>query len=157
MDYITTPHQAELSAQDQMRSWGFVDAVATTGGADGGIDVRARSALAQVKWKAGVTGRPEIQQLHGARGNGSEQLYFFSASGYSDQAVAYADEVGVLLMIYDPLGEVTGANTAAQQYLETVVQGQVRTDDESTDWRLVSILTAVLVVLTSVTVLLWWP
>ncbi|MCS4257979.1 hypothetical protein M2405_006306 [Rhodococcus erythropolis] len=32
MQYITTPHQAELNAADKMKSWGFTDAVATTGG-----------------------------------------------------------------------------------------------------------------------------
>ncbi|WP_139319467.1 restriction endonuclease [Gordonia sp. CNJ-863] len=156
MHYITTPHQAELNAQDQMRSWGFVDAVATTGGSDGGIDVRSSRALAQVKWKGGVTGRPDVQNLYGARGAGTEQLLFFSASGYSDQATTYADQVGILLMTYDPLGAVEGVNPAARRFLAAVV-AEPATLEAPTDWRLVSILTAVLILVISAAILLSWP
>lgn len=73
MQYITTPHQAELNAADKMKSWGFTDAVATTGGTDGGIDVRSSRALAQVKWKGGAAGRPEMQQLYGVRGTDTKE------------------------------------------------------------------------------------
>lgn len=57
MQPITDFHQAELNAAKAMRSFGFVDAVATTGGADGGLDVRSVRALAQVKWRGGTTGK----------------------------------------------------------------------------------------------------
>lgn len=156
MDYITTPHQAELNAADQMKRWGFLDAVATTGGSDGGIDVRSSRALAQVKWKSGVTGRPDVQNLVGARGNGTQQLIFFSASGYSQQAINYADEMHVLLMTYDPLGEVEGVNQAAKRFLASVSKVPA-TVDTPTDWKLVSILTAILIVVLSAAILLWWP
>ncbi|MEI4745879.1 restriction endonuclease [Rhodococcus erythropolis] len=117
MQYIQTPHDAELNAAEAMKAWGFGDAVATTGGADGGIDVRSKRALAQVKWKGGVTGRPDIQNLYGARGMGDELLFFFSASGYSDQAVVYADQVGISLFTYDPIGAVEAANKVARDFL----------------------------------------
>lgn len=108
MPFITTPHQAELNAASKMRDWGFTDAAATTGGADGGVDVRSSRALAQVKWRGGVVGRPDIQRLYGAReGDGSKALFFFSASGYSKEAVDYAERTGVGLYLYDPLGAVT--------------------------------------------------
>lgn len=139
-----------------MRSWGFTDAVATTGGSDGGIDVRSSRALAQVKWKGGVTGRPDVQNLYGARGAGTEQLLFFSASGYSDQAIAYADQLGIMLMTYDPLGAVEGVNPAARRFLAAV--GEVPASVEApTDWRLVSTLTVVLIVVLSAAILLSWP
>lgn len=156
MRFIQTPHEAELNAQDQMRSWGFGDAVATTGGADGGIDVRSSRALAQVKWKGGVTGRPDIQNLYGARGAGTQQLFFLSASGYSDQAIEYANQVNILLMTYDPLGAVEGANQPAKQFLATV-SALPAASTASANWRLVGILVVVLIVVTSVTILLWWP
>ena len=156
MKFITTPHQAELNAAERMKAWGFSGAVATTGGADGGIDVRSSRALAQVKWKGGATGRPDVQNLYGARGAGTEQLFFFSASGYSDQAITYADQVGILLMTYDPLGEVEGVNQAAKRFLADV-SVLPATVEPPTDWKLVSILTAILIVVLSVTILLWWP
>ncbi|WP_440717520.1 hypothetical protein [Gordonia oryzae] len=49
MDYISSFHQAELNGAAVLRDMGFADAKATTGGADGGIDVRSRRAYAQVK------------------------------------------------------------------------------------------------------------
>ena len=139
-----------------MKAWGFPDAVATNGGSDGGIDVRSSRALAQVKWKGGATGRPDIQNLVGARGNGTQQLIFFSASGYSQQAIAYANEMNVLLMTYDPLGEVEGVNQAAKTFLAGVSKVPASVEAPS-DWKLVSILTAVLIVVLSAAILLWWP
>jgi hypothetical protein len=67
MIYNTTPHQAELNASERMKAWEFPDAVALAGGSDGGINVRSKRALAQVKWKGSVTGRPDVQNLDGAR------------------------------------------------------------------------------------------
>lgn len=49
LQHITNLHKAELSAAATIESCGFTDAVSTTGGADGGIDVRSSRALAQVK------------------------------------------------------------------------------------------------------------
>ncbi|GAA1053909.1 restriction endonuclease [Dietzia natronolimnaea] len=154
MQYITTPHQAELNAALRMREFGYSDAVAGGGGADGGIDVRSSRALAQVKWKGGVTGRPDCQKLVGARGTGTEQLFFFSASGYSAQAIEYADQVGMALYTYDPVGAAEAVNPAARRVLE---RAGAEVPPPPTDWKLVALLTVVLIVVLSGTVLLWWP
>ncbi|MGB3822435.1 MAG: restriction endonuclease [Rhodococcus qingshengii] len=114
MEYIMTPHQAELNAAEVMKSWGYIDSVATTGGADGGIDVTSRDALAQVKWRGGAAGRPDLQKLYGARGSGTQQLMFFAASSYTDQAIEYADQVKIALFIYDPVGAVEPVNDSAK-------------------------------------------
>ncbi|WP_425005768.1 restriction endonuclease [Mycolicibacterium sp. S3B2] len=111
MQYITTAHEAELNAARVMREWGFVDAKATTGGSDGGIDVRSSGALAQVKWRGAQVSRDEIQKLYGARGlDSTKQLMFFAASGYSRPAITAANELRVALFTYDPLGHVRVEN-----------------------------------------------
>ncbi|WP_405859944.1 restriction endonuclease [Streptomyces sp. NBC_00090] len=46
---IRTWQDAELAAVDHMHGLGFTDAQMTGAGADGGIDVIARDAIAQVK------------------------------------------------------------------------------------------------------------
>lgn len=117
MQAVTDFHQAELNAAKAMRAWGFIDAVATTGGADGGLDVRSSRALAQVKWRSGKTGRPEVQQLYGARAAGNHQLFFFSKSGYTNEAKAYADSVGVALFVIDAAGGVAAANRHARPFV----------------------------------------
>lgn len=108
---------AELNAVAWMRHWGFADAATTKGGADGGVDVRARGALAQVKFEARQVGAPAVQRLVGARGHGEQQLVFFSGAGYAGPAVAYADMMSVALIKYDLLGRPTAVNAAAQRLL----------------------------------------
>ncbi|SCZ14846.1 Restriction endonuclease [Rhodococcus erythropolis] len=64
-----------------------------------------------MKWKGGAAGRPEMQQLYGARGTDTKKaLFFFAASSYSKAAIAYADEVRIGLFTSGPVGEMTAVN-----------------------------------------------
>ncbi|MFE7720130.1 restriction endonuclease [Nocardia rhizosphaerihabitans] len=120
MEFIRTPRQAELNAAEVMKRLGYVDATATEVGADGGIDIRARGALAQVKWKGAAAGRPDLQRLVGARGHGTEQLYFFAATAYSRPAVDYANDMGIILYLYDLTG---GASPVSRTAPSVAYQG----------------------------------
>lgn len=118
MALISTPHEAELNAERHMRMWGYFDAVATTGGADGGIDVRSNRALAQVKFRGSRAGRPDVQRLVGAAaGDSTKVLLFFDYRGYSPQAVQYANQMGVGLYVYDTSGVVKPVNQSARQIM----------------------------------------
>src|SRR5690606_34906785 len=82
---------AEHNAAAHMRALGYEDARATKRGADGGIDVMASGAVAQVKMHMKPVGAPDLQRLYGARGvHHHRKMLFYSLSGYSDKAVAYA-------------------------------------------------------------------
>ncbi|NME78966.1 restriction endonuclease [Rhodococcus sp. 105337] len=103
--YITCPEDAEHFAAALMRDMGFVDAIVTGAGPDGGLDVVARRAVAQVKWMHARVGRPDLQRLYGARGSDhSKSLLFFtelfSESPYTPQAVDYANAHGIGLFAY---------------------------------------------------------
>jgi hypothetical protein len=75
---VSSWQAAEVNAADWMRYWGFLDARVTQSGSDGGIDVRATGAVAQVKREAKAVGRPAVQNLVGARGrDASLHLLFF--------------------------------------------------------------------------------
>lgn len=114
MQYIQTGQDAELNAAQRMRELGFADAQVTAGGADCGIDVHSSTALAQVKWRGGMAGRPELQALFGARGSDfSKQLLFFAASDYSQHAVEYAEHYRIALFVYDPTGTLAPKNQHA--------------------------------------------
>lgn len=133
---VNDPDEAEELAARYMRRLGLADARVTPRGADGGIDVRSSRALAQVKFKANVTGRPDLQRLFGARGHDTHlDLFFFSQNGYSTQAVAYADQMGMLLFEYDVTGAVDPVNGAARSALhralerERLAQNEVRPVD----------------------------
>lgn len=115
---ITSWQDAELNARDWMRGWGFRDAQLTSPGADEGLDIRARNAVAQVKYEARDVGRPYLQQLVGARGRSTEsRMLFFTGSRYTEQAVLYADEMNIALFHYRLDGKVLAANKCAAELL----------------------------------------
>lgn len=90
---------------------GYLDAVRTPTGADGGIDVRALTAIAQVKRTASRVGRPDVQRLAGARGSrGHLSLVFYSKSGYTREAGLSAEELHMALFVYDEAGRVASCN-----------------------------------------------
>lgn len=112
-----TPREAEYVAATIMRDHlGFKDATVTTASGDGGVDVVAKQAVAQVKHWGSQVGRPAIQQLYGARGaDHSRKMVFFCSGGYSRQALAYADEVGVALFTFDAAGGYGAMNESAKE------------------------------------------
>ncbi|GAA1053938.1 restriction endonuclease [Dietzia natronolimnaea] len=112
-----TPLQAEHIAAGIMRDHlGFKDARVTTASGDGGVDVVARQAVAQVKHWGSQVGRPAIQQLYGARGvDHAKKMVFFCSGGYSRQAIAYANEVGVALFTFDAACSYEPMNDSARE------------------------------------------
>lgn len=112
---IATPRQAEEFAAWHLRSLGFDDAHVTPASADGGIDVRSRRILAEVKLHTAAVGRPLLQKLAGAREDRSDlALAFYAANGYSRGAVDYAARMGIALFTYSMLGEVVAVNAPAR-------------------------------------------
>ncbi|MFM9633299.1 MULTISPECIES: restriction endonuclease [Streptomyces] len=108
--------EAEHNAAAWMRHWGYEDARAQPGGSDGGVDVRSRRALGQVKYQAVAVGRPELQRLFGARGRALDKdLLFFTGSSYAATAIGYAAENGIALFVYGLDGSMTAVNAPARR------------------------------------------
>ncbi|MEU1512203.1 restriction endonuclease [Streptomyces sp. NPDC005811] len=113
---IQSWQDAEYNAAAWMRHWGYEDARAQPGGSDGGVDVRSRRALGQVKYQGAAVGRPELQRLFGARGRAMDKdLLFFTGSSYAATAIAYAAENGIALFVYALDGTTTATNAAARR------------------------------------------
>lgn len=113
--YNLTARDAELIAAQWMVYWGYYDAKATPIGPDGGIDVIASRALAQVKHRNVKTSRTEINEFHGsAEGSGKDELYF-SLSGYTQQALERADEKSIALFIFNSEGIPKPVNGPARR------------------------------------------
>ncbi|MGY1782228.1 restriction endonuclease [Geodermatophilus sp. SYSU D01036] len=104
--------QAERLAAAALRQFGFADAAVTTAGADGGLDVVARFAVAQVKYTTKPVGRPVLQQLQGAAGG--RAAVCFAYAGYSAQASAFADEHQIALFTVRLPRTVRPVNRAAR-------------------------------------------
>lgn len=104
---------AEALAAWHMRALGFDDAAVTGGGADGGLDVVAEDAAAQVKHYSDTNiGSPAVQQARGAA-HGRQWTLFYALSGYTKAALEYADQAKVALFFYDTQGAVRAANEPA--------------------------------------------
>lgn len=107
---------AEGNAARWMRFWGYADAHVTGGGADGGLDVTSSAAIAQVKFKASMTGGPDLQRLAGAGySHRGKTLIFFTGSGYTPQAIEFADVAKIALFTYRLDGAVSAVNRSATQ------------------------------------------
>ncbi|MGN2641151.1 restriction endonuclease [Nocardia takedensis] len=124
MNIVNSPQDAERLAAGIMIGLGYQGVSLTTAGADGGIDVRSNTAIAQVKLHSKPTGRPDLQKLCGARAlNHDLEMLFFSAMGYSAAAIEYADETGMALFVYDLTGTYRPANRVATIVLASRSQG----------------------------------
>lgn len=113
--YNLTARDAELTAARWMVYWGYFDAKATPVGPDGGVDVIAGRALAQVKYRNVKTSRTEINEFHGsAEGSEKDELYF-SLTGYTQQAIERADEKSIALFIFNDQGIPKPVNKDARR------------------------------------------
>lgn len=113
---VETWEEAEALAAKYMRKrLGFGDAQVTAPGADWGVDVISKKAVAQVKFQATKTGSPEVQRLAGVAAGKRVKRLFFSVSGYTPRAVAAAEASSVALFTYDLQGKVTALNTPARK------------------------------------------
>lgn len=112
--------QAELLACEWMRYLGALDAIVTPAQRDGGVDVRSRDFVAQVKHRRGeAIGVEPVRQLHGVAAAEGRRALFFSSSGYTREAVAFASEVAMALFIVRATeGRLVAHGPLAQRYLE---------------------------------------
>ena len=119
--------EAETAALKWMRKMKFVGAKLTQGGADGGVDVISKVAVAQVKAEARSTGRPAVQRIHGVAASRGLKALFFSTSGYTAQAAKWADDAGVALFVFDEYRRVRPFNVHGQR----IVDGRIASSKHS--------------------------
>lgn len=111
------PWDAEVLVAEWMHWAGFSKTRLTSGGADGGIDVVSRHAVAQVKYTSSAVSRPKIQQLDGIAARAGKQALFFSKAGYSRAAAEWANEARMALFVFD--GDAIRAfNLHAQEVMD---------------------------------------
>lgn len=95
--------EAELLVWDWMRRNGYPDAQLTPAGADGGVDVSAKGAAAQVKHHAKPVGLSYVQRLAGVANAEGKAALFFSVSGYTSAARRWAAANNVECFVYPPI------------------------------------------------------
>lgn len=103
---------AEQLAADHMTYLGFQGVIGTMSGSDGGLDVVAEGAAAQVKFHTDPTGSPDIQRLRGAANPFSRRLFY--ATAYSPAALMAANQLGIATFQYTHAGLVVPVNDPAR-------------------------------------------
>ncbi|MDT0529136.1 restriction endonuclease [Micromonospora sp. DSM 115977] len=102
---LTDYREAEKMAAAWLRRFGYKDAEITPVGQDGGIDVAARGAVAQVKlWHTKRVGIGEVQRLAGLTEPG-QRPFFFARSGYTKQAEAWASDPAHCVALFELEGD----------------------------------------------------
>ena len=115
--FCRTPEDFEEVAAEWLRFWGYLDARKTESGPDGGADVVASEAVAQVKAWMTPVGSPEIQQLKGVAHDGRMAM-FFSLTDYTAAAQEFAQKAEIVLFRfagYD--GSIEPSNDHARHFL----------------------------------------
>src|SRR5262249_39821417 len=107
---IRSPRDAEEAAADWCRWLGFADAGLTQAGSDGGVDVRGRSLVAQVKAHMVPIGRPDLQELYGVAMAQRAVPIFFSLMAYTREAQEWANQIGMALFRFNHAGEAEPVN-----------------------------------------------
>lgn len=114
--YGVSHRGAELLVCDWMRHLGFITAVPTREGTDGGIDVNSDTHVAQVKNYQAKVGVVEVRELFGVAAAAKKQALFFTSRGYTAEAKLFADAVGMPLFVYKAEeGLLFGVNDVAKQ------------------------------------------
>jgi hypothetical protein len=78
-----------------MQRHGYRDAALTRSGADGGIDVTSKKAIAQVKHHSKAVGLAEMQRLSGIANSTGRKALFFSTAGFTPKAMEWARRHGI--------------------------------------------------------------
>ncbi|MHB8290448.1 MAG: restriction endonuclease [Acidimicrobiales bacterium] len=114
---IKSPRDAEIYASEMLAALGF-EGVAVTGlGRDGGVDVRGRDVVAQVKLEGVKTDAPRLQALSGIAAHEGRSATFFSLAGYTRAALEWAERVDMALFEFDYDGSVRACSPQAFRLL----------------------------------------
>ncbi len=110
---------SEFLARDWMRHLGATEAVVTPERRDGGVDVISREFVAQVKHlRVEQIGVAVVRQLYGAATAEGRRALFFSSSGYTRDALAFARENDIaLFVVRHQEGRLVPHGALAQHYL----------------------------------------
>lgn len=125
---LKTPRDFEELSREWMVWLGYADAALTSPGTDGGIDVIARTGVAQVKQYASQVSSPEVQKFAGA-----SIIYpikdklFFASTKFSSHAVAFANlpnvKIALFQVVTDRGQQIEPYSLFAQEILDKRYEG----------------------------------
>ncbi|GAA4513829.1 restriction endonuclease [Brevibacterium yomogidense] len=121
---VKTFEEAELYSAEVMHALGFRNVSITPPGSDEGIDVISDEAIAQVKMEGVKTSREKLQRLTGVCSVYGKRAVFFSLSGYTMQALEWAEKTGMACFEFAFDGSIVPGSAYA---IELAERGVCRT------------------------------
>jgi len=97
---------AEAIVRDWMKQNGYRDARLTPSGPDGGVDVVASGAVAQVKHHAKPVRLPEVQRIYGIAVAERKKALIFASAGFTPAAREWASRHRVECYRFPPVRRV---------------------------------------------------
>lgn len=116
---ISSWAEAEEAAAEWVTWFGYGTATRTADGPDGGIDVMADHAVAQVKDHGRAITAGTVKELAAVASYYGKTGILFARAGYTADAVTWADRLEVLLFTFDLQGRPEPLNLAARRARET--------------------------------------
>ena len=100
--YGVSDQGAELLALDWVRHLGYRDAELTRATKDGGVDIVTATTCVQVKnYTSRRVSVLEVRELHGVAVSMRKAGWVFTSSGFTAEAIRFANSVGMALFRYD--------------------------------------------------------
>lgn len=110
---VTSFTTAVENSIDWLKYWGYADARASFQDRGRAIDVQAGNAVAGVKFEAKHVDASTLQTFRDESPDEHKRLMFFTAVGYDQGALGYAEEAGIALFTYTIEGRVSPVNDDA--------------------------------------------
>lgn len=112
---IYTPIEFEHFCSEWMVYLGFKEVRVSKASGDGGVDIFAKGAVAQVKFYNTPIGVSPVRELLGASLDFGAKPFFFSSMSYTQAAIEFADRNGVALLVVDIFkSEINASSVEAQ-------------------------------------------
>lgn len=131
---IRSASEAEEVAAEWLRWFGFEGAQTTGTRVDGGVDVRGRALVAQVKMHLAPVSRADLQRIHAVAVSERAVAVVFSLSDYLREAQEWAEAVRMALFRFSYAGEAEPVNSYAVALFEQARQHSRLPPEAESPW-----------------------
>lgn len=111
-DRDLTPKEAEEFVTGLLKYFGLEGTRATRYSKDGGVDVESHQLVVQVKHQVAPVGVKVVREIYGVAASHEKKAAVFAKSGFTREAIDFAEKTGVLLYSYTPALKGSTARSA---------------------------------------------
>jgi hypothetical protein len=119
LQFDVSPQEAECYVEAWLRFLGVVDSEVTQYSQDGGVDIESSDYVVQVKHLSRPVSVQPIRELFGVAASKGKGAVFFSRSGYTKDALRFAEDNRIIAFEYKTnIGHLVAHSSEAYEALE---------------------------------------